>query len=758
MSHQIKIASKIELFVYAPPSSGPLPSPQELPDLKFKRIGYLSLDTNERSGFSARELKSVYIETPAYYLKVVLHRFHVNTLNIFNQVGLIAINCLGEALDPAEKPVEQLPQPSGPLIEDAASFDPVTLDKLKMLSAAKDKAVSEENFDEAKRLKDIMEKLKAIGKQLAMMEIKKRTAIENEDYEIAKSLKAEIERLRSSAFEEKPSSRQGDDYMPINSEYVLEDQKNPDLPTGHDKIVGKPGRIPAEDIKGEDMPIHGKQPEPEEEEGNEPEAPPEPNEEELRGSVVLPAVKNKGKKQPVQDYDEESAPQEDTKGKAGAVGNAEPLSSQAKKVAESYYALIELSLLEKLFSKNWSFREAGLNDISQELSEKNYVKITMTEEDKIMVNLMGLTSHLISDKVSQVSLRAMAMVEELLKFYPEDITNYKSLYVSNVDSCMISLMEKIGDINPKVRGKAEETCLTLASEGRIPLTVFIVHCTRTSKKGPISTKHLQGKLNLLTSLFKKLGESAKPLASQGVIDFALSGAKNGNGEVRNAGYALLVEIYKHIGGKINGYLGNLRPAQKEVLQAEFEKVVGGNDAPEKDPDEEEVPKPKPAAVKRPSVASAKAKAPAKAKAAPANEEEEGELPSSPKHPPDKLCEYCGKFDPNFTQDTLDMHMFSECPMLYPCSVCGSVIEIININTHLLKECPGKKDYTECPTCHEAVPKTELDMHVEEGSCKPANTDAIRCPLCHMDISPATIEMWRDHILVKQCPNNERRPL
>eukprot|EP01022_Parablepharisma_sp_SALTPOND_P015298 TRINITY_DN214_c0_g1_i1.p2 TRINITY_DN214_c0_g1~~TRINITY_DN214_c0_g1_i1.p2 ORF type:complete len:889 (+),score=112.15 TRINITY_DN214_c0_g1_i1:7443-10109(+) len=757
LSHQAKIATKIELFVYAPSTALQLPTPQDLPNLKFKRIGYLSLDSNERSGFTARELKSVYIEVPAYFLKVALHKCHVNKHNIFNQVGLIAINCLGEALDSGERAPEA--PPVGHMLEEAGSYDPVTLEKLKMLNAAKEKAVAEENFDEAKRIKDIMDKLKGIGKQLAALELKKKMAIENEDYESAKVLKVEIERLRGSAFEERqrgstPNSRfGGGEYMPISHEYVLEDQKNPDLPTGHDKVFKelmplRAGGLPAEEIKGEEMPIRPKMPLqiPEE-------MPPGPLEEDLRGSIVVPAVKNKGKKQPVQEYDEGS-PKEENKVKAGTMGTAEPLSVQAKKIAEPYYTLIELSLLEKLFSKNWVFRESGLNDISQELADKNFVKITMDEDEKIMVNLMGLMAHLINDKVAQVSLRAMGVADELLKFYPYEVKTFKSLYTSNIDSCMVSLMEKIGDSNPKVRGKAEETCINLATEGRIPLTTFIVHCARTVKKGPVSTRHLQGKLGLLTTLFQQFGEDAKPLTSQPVIDFALNGAKNSNGDVRNTAYTLLVEIYKRIGGKINGYLENLRPAQKEVLQAEFDKVEGGNEAPSYEPVE---PKPKVTTnIQRP--AASKAKPAAKAKAVRAEKNEEEEYPSSPQSHPDKLCEYCGKFDPSFTQDSLDMHMFNDCPMLYLCSACGNIIEIININNHLLNECPGRKDYAKCPVCHEAVLKSELDMHVEEGACKTANTQAIRCPLCHMDVSPATIEMWRDHILVKQCPNNERRPI
>ena len=52
-----------------------------------KRLGYLSFDANERSGHQARELKSVHVSIDAAALRLVVHRCHVNKLNIYNQVG-----------------------------------------------------------------------------------------------------------------------------------------------------------------------------------------------------------------------------------------------------------------------------------------------------------------------------------------------------------------------------------------------------------------------------------------------------------------------------------------------------------------------------------------------------------------------------------------------------------------------------------------------------------------------------------------------
>lgn len=66
-----------------------------LKDIPFKRLGYLSLDSNERSGYQARELKSVYIDSMAMLFKVVLQKCHLNQFNVFNQASLIALNAVG---------------------------------------------------------------------------------------------------------------------------------------------------------------------------------------------------------------------------------------------------------------------------------------------------------------------------------------------------------------------------------------------------------------------------------------------------------------------------------------------------------------------------------------------------------------------------------------------------------------------------------------------------------------------------------------
>lgn len=77
LSHQSKIATQIELFVGHGDS---------YETAQFRRLGYLSLNSNERSKYQARELKSVYVNAPGQYLRMLVHKCYINEVNLFNQV------------------------------------------------------------------------------------------------------------------------------------------------------------------------------------------------------------------------------------------------------------------------------------------------------------------------------------------------------------------------------------------------------------------------------------------------------------------------------------------------------------------------------------------------------------------------------------------------------------------------------------------------------------------------------------------------
>ena len=55
--------------------------------MRYNRLGYIALSDNEKTGFKARELKSVHVDAIGVYLKVVIYKNHVNRYNLYNQVN-----------------------------------------------------------------------------------------------------------------------------------------------------------------------------------------------------------------------------------------------------------------------------------------------------------------------------------------------------------------------------------------------------------------------------------------------------------------------------------------------------------------------------------------------------------------------------------------------------------------------------------------------------------------------------------------------
>jgi centrosomal protein CEP104 len=203
LSHQSKISSKVEIFVGQGSSYD---------DAKFKRLGYLSLDSNERSSFQARELKTVFIDHVGSYIKFIINENHPNKQNIYNQVGIIAVSLLGNTLDSDYNPdsnakpnnskklnsevqQKQFNNPYNDLAIDM-NLDPQTANKLRQLADAKSQAIEAEDYLTAKQIKVVESELRTLGSRLAQLDMAKSEAVMAEDYDLAKEIKDETDELR----------------------------------------------------------------------------------------------------------------------------------------------------------------------------------------------------------------------------------------------------------------------------------------------------------------------------------------------------------------------------------------------------------------------------------------------------------------------------------------------------------------------------------------------------------------------------------
>lgn len=172
MSNCRKIARRIDILYY---------SEKDSVESRFSKYGFVQLSTNEQTNFEGREFKTIMVDMHCSYVRFLMHQPHPNKQNFFSQVGLHEINVIGEGFDVLAEPAaagRQQPQPADDL-DDKSIEDEFIHSKLIVLHQYKEKAAMEENYDEAKRLKEIINNVKSLGYQIRGLEDKKREAVEH---------------------------------------------------------------------------------------------------------------------------------------------------------------------------------------------------------------------------------------------------------------------------------------------------------------------------------------------------------------------------------------------------------------------------------------------------------------------------------------------------------------------------------------------------------------------------------------------------
>eukprot|EP00439_Symbiodinium_sp_Y106_P086689 s548_g35.t1 len=501
LSHQSKIATKIDLYT-AMPAAG---QASTYDGLSFKRLGYLSLDSNERSQFQARELKSVYVDVSAQYMKILFHKCHVNRYNIVNQVGLIALNCLGEALGPDlamgppppnpalargptngyQPPQASSPPPPQPSVQDAAQaaademrYDAQTLERIRSLSNAKARAVDAEDYEEAKRCKEMLARLRQTGLLLRELEDRKKAAVQNEDYDAAKALKSEIDRLRSAIERPEVRAERPHSGRSARSNSLGPNSRagagSPDFASHHSAPRGghQPQMVPlSQDSEAvtQAPPSRGKR-------SPSPSLPAFPLEEgyqadvprrEAANSPPLPAAGGArvARTPPLSGMaSARSAPKElppeqpplSERGFDAAdhplsgvpnvedLSQPEPLNSNFQKEAEPLIQLFGEYLTNCVYSKAWSLRDAALQKLTLDLQNGEHQS---TDQSRLLAGYVIVLKRMVPDKNVQVFLAAAALLHTVCQELLGRSGPRRAEAHSALDPLMPLLVDRLGDSN-----------------------------------------------------------------------------------------------------------------------------------------------------------------------------------------------------------------------------------------------------------------------------------------------------------------------
>ena len=790
LSHQYLVARKVELFV-GRCRSGAAPSYQ---GASFSRLGYISFDPNDKTGYKARELKSVHLDCEGSYIKIVCQKNHVNKHNIFNQVGIVAVNILGEFLSNTVKPDSYrdlgLPvDPSdsivmgninrrevGSLIDDITFGmyqDPEVGRVIKQLERAKLAAIDEERYGYAKRLKQAIGDLHKVGERLGRLEKEKKAAVAEENYDVAQAKKVQANEIRMVVFEQLdiPALLQTDRLQTDERTDLLVRSPPHQLPTlQHEPPPPQPTHQPARQPAHQPAHQPARQPHLQEI----PVSAPPPLSVSRASDRPIPTLANKPQ-QPTEEGNEEEAPVS-----ARDTTDPDKPDEAAMKAAHDLTQAVELfghENVARLFCKQFAMRDKGISEIckvvedlqtdSPEYSTRALVQVFKQGFTDPVFNTLTLTLDTFKSLISRNVLAKNHTIELCKETLPV-------------------LLKRIGE-NVRLRDTITGTFVAISSSPHLLSTHCIPNLTVSlcKEKNP---KVLTARLMLLEKMLEVSGISESSYSEERVMKFVAPTLSNNARDVRDTAIRITLLMYKECGNTIRKFLPRDDPVirKKQLIWKKiFESFDEMDGKPVRKPNE-----PTAEEKKAQQVAALKAElAQLRAMAQDANIEVPEELKPGNEHMKmkggrkkkkqgpagkpgpkqgaggaaaepevdedtlDKTCMFCNEHNDKFNAETLDVHFWRSCPMLSRCSHCSQVVEIAGTTTHLLTECSAQDQFEPCDSCGLA---REVDGGAHTcATTVPAEGETV-CPLCDSAVRDGE-EGWRDHLMGPSgCRKNPRR--
>ncbi|EDL14951.1 cDNA sequence BC046331 [Mus musculus] len=768
LAHQYMISSKVEFYISESLPEYLVPYQAE----RFRRLGYVSLCDNEKTGCKARELKSVYVDAVGQFLKLIFHQNHANKYNIYNQVALVAINIIGDPADlgdesnitSREKLIDHYlghspHNPEDPALDgtfsgrsdyisplDDLAFDmyqdPEVAQIIRRLDERKREAVKKERYDHAKKLKQAIADLQKVGERLGRYEVEKRCAVEKEDYDLAKEKKQQMARYRAQVYEqlELHGLLQGEPEMQRPFALPLQPLASPSSPQ-HWKAVSSLPRT--EKLVAEDSfagPVLQEKPS-----ASSPQhsavdpSPPAAGHAPRSHTEVLPYDERPlpvTRKQLGEASAEAEVKEADSDvRRRGVAGEPEPLTEKALREASAAIDTLGEALVAGAYSKMWSCREDALLALYKKLMEMPVG--TQKEDLKNMLRAsVFLIRRAIKDIVASVFQASLKLLKMIITQYIPKHKLGKLDTTHCVERAFPLLLARAGDSSARLRVMALNFIQEMALFKEVKSLQLIPSYLVQPLKANASVHLAMSQVDLLARLLRDLGTESSGFTVDNVMKFAVSALEHRVYEVRETAVRIILDMYRqhpaltleHLPPDDSATRRNL--LYKAIFEG-FAKIDGSVL-----PTEAEVREKESEAVKL------------------RNQDPQGRkavLPDTPEIPAnhflDNLCIFCGERNESFTEEGLDLHYWKHCLMLTRCDHCRQVVEISSLTEHLLTECDRRDGFGKCPRCSEAIPKEELPGHIKTKECSPAKPEKVanHCPLCHENFAPGE-EAWKVHLM------------
>uniref|UniRef100_A0A8I5NFH5 Centrosomal protein of 104 kDa n=1 Tax=Papio anubis TaxID=9555 RepID=A0A8I5NFH5_PAPAN len=725
LAHQYMISSKIEFYI-----SESLPeyfAPYQAE--RFRRLGYVSLCDNEKTGCKARELKSVYVDAVGQFLKLIFHQNHANKYNIYNQVALVAINIIGDPADfsdesntaSREKLIDHYlgHNSEDPALEgtyarrsdyisplDDLAFDmyqdPEVAQIIRKLDERKREAVQKERYDYAKKLKQAIADLQKVGERLGRYEVEKRCAVEKEDYDLAKEKKQQMEQYRAEVYEQ----------LELHSLLDAELMRRPlDLPLRPLARSGSPRHqkptpsLPQLEERGTENqfaePFLQEKPSsysltisPQHSAIDQllPATDPHPkiNAESLPyDERPLPAIR-KHHGEAVVEPEMSDADISDAR-RGGLSGEPEPLTEKALREASSAIDVLGETLVAGAYSKTWSYREDALLALYKKLME---MPVGTPKEDlkNTLRASIFLIRRAIKDIVTSVFQASLKLLKMIITQYIPKHKLSKLETAHCVERTIPVLLTRTGDSSARLRVTAANFIQEMALFKEVKSLQIIPSYLVQPLKANSSVHLAMSQMGLLARLLKDLGTGSSGFTIDNVMKFSVSSLEHRVYEVRETAVRIILDMYRQHQASILEYLppddSNTRKniLYKTIFEG-FAKIDGRPTDAEmrarRKAATEEAEKQKREEIKAlqgqlAALKDIQAEVQEKESDAvkPKNQDIQGgkaapaeALGIPDEHYLDNLCIFCGERSESFTEEGLDLHYWKHCLMLTRCDHC-----------------------------------------------------------------------------------------
>ena len=567
--HEKYIPAQIKFYTYYPEKNNEIIDNYH--NVRYKYIGFIKMDTNERSQYRARESRKVYVNTKSLFLKIELGQNYRNEFNIFNQVGLMNLDFFGTYLPPLGNNQNKnkfilkhaTRKDNIEEISDLALED-ICGQELKDLKEKMDYNIKIENYLECKQIKSKLDKVRIYGRQIYDLENQKRIAVNNEDFDQAMDLKNLVDKMKanlktlihSNSAHNLSNIEINNKYSQIginNKNNTVNTNNNNNNNNNNDSLFNNVNNTNNSNILNITQNIN--------------ESIYSNSNDNINNQLTNYHIKTKTNEDNFISYDDTILPavlkklnnepnKEENENGEAEKGELEDIKQSLLKEFKLIADVIGELGMRKIFSKQILWKDEGLNEFLAKIDDVLDYKVIGNIENgstnknksditnQIITQIMKLSMLLIEEKHPSVVIKTLKILQKLFEYIRLHGTKL-NIDLNITDSVLSKIKRKLGDANKKVRAEAVSLYCYMLTLDFCDYNNLISELLEEelrhydSKYIPKSPHLIIGKLEIFQSVFDDFDQAVKSKRTSQesfptnlVMDYLIMNVNNSKSEVR----------------------------------------------------------------------------------------------------------------------------------------------------------------------------------------------------------------------------------